>query len=564
MAEPIHGKNTLKNNTFLFILLIAGLLHSCVNKEQVDSIYYNGFICTMDDKVERGQAQRASVIVIKDGKIVAVGDSTLLERYTCGNEHKINLNGRFVMPGLIDAHCHFHGYARTLLTCNLVGTKSWEEVISKVDSFSETTSDAWIKGRGWDQNDWTVKAYPTNKELNLLFPDRPVILKRIDGHAAICNAKALALAGITNQTKIKGGEVVLADGQLTGVLVDNAVDSVEKIIPQPSNESMAKVLKQAEKECLSLGLTTLADAGLDLETCLFLDSLGRNNQLSIYLYMMLNPTEKGLQYAKEKGVLENDHSKICSFKLYADGALGSRGAKLKQPYCDRPGHSGMLLNDVTYFDYWCGQIKNHTTYQVNTHCIGDSANRLLLEVYGKYLKGKNDERWRIEHAQVIDPIDFPLFKKYSIIPSVQPTHATSDGPWVTDRICNHRKKGAYAYQTLYQQNGYLPLGTDFPVEYLNPLFTYYSAVFRLNANQEEQPAFEIDEQLTPFQAVAGMTIFAAKACRLEQRKGSITVGKDADFIVLNQDLFTTTKDNVLNTKVLKTVIRGKELYNLGD
>ncbi len=540
---------------YILTICICLLLSCKSNLQNVDAIYFNGNIHTMDDK-----HPEASVMIIDNGKIIAVGDSTLLRQYTCHVNNFSDLKKQNIFPGFIDAHCHFYGYAKTLLSCNLVGTSSWEEAMNKLIVFSKTSQSEWLIGRGWDQNDWADKNYPDNKELNILFPDKPVILKRIDGHAAICNQKALTLAGIEENSIMAGGEFIRKDGKLTGVLIDNAVDMVEKVITPPSNEELFTVLKKAEKECYSLGLTTLADAGLDIETALFLDSLGTKNELSIFLYIMLNPTSNGLKFAQNKGVYENDHTKICSFKLYADGALGSRGAKLKTPYCDRKDHNGMLLNDAVYFDKWCNDIKNTTTYQVNTHCIGDSANRLLLEIYGKYLKGNNDERWRIEHAQIIDVKDFYLFKKFSIIPSVQPTHATSDGPWAEDRLCNNRMKGAYAYQTLLKQNGYLPLGTDFPVEYLNPLFTFYSAVFRENINAANQKPFQLEEKLLPEQALKGMTIWAAKSCRLEHRKGALIAGMDADFIILNGNLNTISKNEFSKVKVLHTIKSGQVVF----
>ncbi len=535
----------------LAILFSILFLISCSHKTKVqaDTIYFNGHIITMDDSMPD-----ASVVIVDKGKIIAVGDSTLLAQYDCKSGSKIDVKQQFLYPGLIDAHCHFYGYAATLMSCNLVGTKSWEEVILKLDSFSKNTSSEWITGRGWDQNDWVNKTFPTNESLNQLFPNRPVMLKRIDGHAVICNKKALDLGMIDESTNVVGGEIIKENGHLTGVLVDNAADLIKPI--PPSQNEMVAALQKAEKECFSLGLTTLADAGLDLQTCLLLDSLGKAGTLNIYLYLMLNPTPDGLKYAQTRGILENDHTKICSFKLYGDGALGSRGAMLKQPYCDRKGHSGMLINDIAYFDKWCSDVKSTTKYQVNTHCIGDSANKLLLEIYGKYLKGKNDERWRIEHAQIVDPKDLYLFEKYSIIPSVQPTHATSDGPWAKDRLCNSRMKGAYAYQTLLRQNGYLPLGTDFPVEYLNPLFTFYSAVYRENANDPEMEPFQMEEKLTPLQALKGMTIWAAKACRLEHRKGSIAVGKDADFVIMDTNLLKASKEEVLKTIIITTVRNG--------
>jgi len=536
--------------------LIFILLWACsAAKKQADFIYHNGKIFTMDE-----QMPEASTMVIKDGKIVAIGNEELLESYTCEPKNMVDLKSQYVYPGLIDAHCHFYGYAKTLMSCNLVGSKSWEEALHLLDSFSETTSSAWLTGRGWDQNDWADKKYPDNSMLNKMFPDRPVILKRIDGHAAICNQKALTLAGIDVHTSIDGGEIVKENGKLTGVLVDNAVDMVEKVIVQASASDLTKALGQAEKECFSLGLTTLADAGLDLKECLFLDSLSQKQQLSIYLYLMLSPTEAALQFAKDKGIYETDHSKICSFKLYADGALGSRGAKLKRDYCDRPGHSGMLLNSFDFFQTFCGKVYRETPYQVNTHCIGDSANTLILNTYGQFLQPGNDRRWRIEHAQIIDTSDIRLFRKYAVIPSVQPTHATSDAPWVEDRICADRLPGAYAYQSLLAQNQYIALGTDFPVEYLNPLFTYYSAVFRENANNKSQIPFLFSERLSPIQALKGMTIWAAKACKLEHRKGSLEKGKDADFIILSQDLLKAGKEQVLNSKVIHTYRMGKMVF----
>ena len=542
----------------LSLIIILLLLGNCGQKtEKADAIYHNGQIITMDDSI--GQA---SAMVVKDGKIIAIGDESLLEKYSCDQANIVDLKNQFVYPGLIDAHCHFYGYAKNLMSCNLVGTKSWSEVLTILDSFAATTESAWVTGRGWDQNDWAEKTYPTNEALNTMFPDRPVILKRIDGHAAICNRKALVLAGIDAQTSVEGGEIVKANGKLTGVLVDNAVDLVEKVVLNASSADMVKALKKAESECYALGLTTLADAGLDLKECLFLDSLHKTGDLSMYLYLMLNPTEKGLEYARSKGIYETDHARIGSFKLYADGALGSRGAKLKRDYCDRKGHSGMLLNSMEFFNSFCDKVYHSTTYQVNTHCIGDSANKLILQTYSKYLPAGNNRRWRIEHAQIVDTADVFLFKTYAVVPSVQPTHATSDAPWVKDRICEDRMPGAYAYGRLLQQNHYIALGTDFPVEYLNPLYTFYSAVFRENANNREQGAFLLGEKLSPEETLKGMTIWAAKACKLEHRKGSLSIGKDADFVVMDKNLLTAGKEEVLTTKVIHTYRMGKKVHTL--
>jgi predicted amidohydrolase YtcJ len=539
----------------LLVYFFSLILLSCSSVQQeADYIFFNGNLITMNDSIPQ-----AEVMVVKDQKIIDIGDESLLKKYICKQENLIDLQKQYVYPGLIDAHCHFYGYAKTLLNCDLVATQSWEEVIERLKKFSENNESEWLIGRGWDQNDWMVKDFPDNQILNELFPEKPVMLQRIDGHAAICNNKALEIAGIKSQTKISGGDIILKNNQPTGVLLDNAVDLVKQFITPPHKNDLVKALKLAENNCYKKGLTTLADAGLDIETVMFLDTLYQNQDLSIFQYIMLNPTDKGLAFAQQNGEYETDNLKICSFKLYADGALGSRGAKLKQNYCDQTNSSGLLLNSREYFEKWCSNI-SQTTYQVNTHCIGDSANRLLLEIYGKFLKDKNDQRWRIEHAQVIDPIDFNLFAKYSIIPSVQPTHATSDGPWVEHRLCKHRLNGAYAYQTLKNQNGYLPLGTDFPVEDINPLNTFYSAVFRADINDPKQTQYLPNESLSALDALKGMTTWAAKACRLEHRKGQLKAGMDADFVFMSYNLLKLNATDFKKAKVLKTFTNGKFVY----
>lgn len=551
-----------KNKFYISIVALIVFISSCnTGKKKVEYIYYNAQIITMNDSLPS-----ASAIAIDQGKIVAIGGNEILETYKAEEANTIDLKQQYVYPGLIDAHCHYYGYAKTLMSCDLVGTKSWEEVLSRLSEFAKTNGSEWITGRGWDQNDWANKEFPDNSELSKLFPNRPVILKRIDGHAAICNNKALELAGILPEPAIKvnvimdGGEIIRKDGMITGVLIDNAVDKVEKIITPPGKSELIKALKQAEKDCYKNGLTTLADAGLDIKECLFLDSLHDAGDLSIYLYMMLNPNEANMEYAKRLGIYESDNGKICSFKLYADGALGSRGARLKQDYCDRHGHSGAMMHPANYYDSFARMAFAFTKYQVNTHAIGDSANSMLLNIFSKFLPKGNDLRWRIEHAQIVDMRDMNKFSEYGIVPSVQPTHATSDGPWVEQRLCKDRLAGAYAYKSLLGQNQYIALGTDFPVEYISPIYTFYSAVFRESATTEGQGSFLLAEQLTPEQALKGMTVWAAKACRLEHRKGQLKPGMDADMTILDKNLLKASKAEVKATKVVRTVRAGKTVY----
>lgn len=533
----------------LFLIMLMCI--ACSPLPEADLVIYNARLITMNDAHPEGE-----VIVIREGKILEIGNSELKDKYRAKQIE--DAAGAYLYPGFIDAHCHFYGYATTLLECDLSGTRSWEEVLQRLDSFAVAHPEGWLTGRGWDQNDWEIAVYPDNGALNIRFPDRPVLLRRVDGHGAIANAAALALAGISSSTHITGGEIEIKHGKPTGILVDNAVDAVKAIIPSAGSIELMKALQQAEQNCYAYGLTTLADAGLDVETCLMLDSLHKEKQLSIFLYMMLNPTESGLAFAR-KGIYETEHAYIGSFKIYADGALGSRGARLKQAYCDRHTHSGLLLNDTAYFNRWCRDISALPGYQANTHCIGDSAVRLLLETYGRYLGENNDRRWRIEHAQVLDTQDVSLFSRFKIIPSVQPTHAVSDGPWAATRLCDARMPGAYAYKTLLGTNGYLPLGTDFPVELPDPLRTWYAAVYR-SSPEAPEITYGMQHALSTEEALKGMTIWAAKACKLEHRKGMLKPNMDADIVMLNRDLRNLSREEFTGIQVLGTIRAGVKVF----
>ena len=546
----------MKSHIHVICVLLLMTLASCLStKESVDSIYFNGHIYTMDSAI-----QTAEVIIVHQGKIKDIGPKNLLDKYS--SEQLIDLKGEWVYPGFIDAHCHFLGHANNQLQCQLMGSPSWQAVIDSLMLFEKSLQkNEALLGRGWDQNDWSDKSFPNNQLLNELFPDRPVILKRIDGHAVICNQKALDICNINLKTQIKGGEIIQFNKQLTGVLVDNAVNLVDHFFTFQHNQKLLHAIQKTEQYCFSKGLTTLADAGLPLKECLYLDSLGKTHQRQIFLYLMLNPDSNAIAFAKSNDIYENELTHIGAFKLYADGALGSRGAKLKHDYCDRFHHNGYWVTDAKTIQAFCQDIYQNTNYQVNTHCIGDSANVLLLNLYGQQLKTKNDRRWRIEHAQLVDPLDRSLFGKYSIIPSVQPTHATSDAPWVNQRICEQRLPSAYAYQSLLKQNGYLALGTDFPVEYIDPFYTIYSAVFRLSATQNLDKPFGLDEHLSIDQTLRGMSIWAAKASRLEHRKGSLSKGKDADFVVINRDFYHLKHGkDILNSHVIMTVVNGNKVY----
>lgn len=550
-------------NRLFFSISICLLFTACANeKTPVDLIIKNAFIYTVDSAFST-----ATAMAVSNGKITATGSSNDIEKNYTAKE-TIDAGGKFIYPGFIDAHAHFVGYGLGLQKVNLVGTNSWQEILEKLKTAAAANTEGWLIGRGWDQNDWTKKEFPSNEALNELFPDRPVMLTRIDGHAAIVNQKALDIAGIKAGDKIKGGDIEMKNPgpedsflpKLSGILVDNAVDLVSEKIPGPSVAQVKAALIAAQQNCFAAGLTTVDDCGLDYEAVLLLDSLQKTGDLKMRIYAMLSDNKKNFDFISRKGKIKTDYLNVRSFKVYADGALGSRGACLLQPYADKPRWTGFLLSPAAHFDSVAAVIYK-MGFQMCTHAIGDSGNRVVLNVYAKQLKGKNDLRWRIEHAQVVNKDDFKLFGDYSIVPSVQPTHATSDMYWAADRLGNQRVKGAYAYNDLLKQNGWLPLGTDFPVEDISPFKTFYAAVVRKDAKDFPAGGFQPENALSRQDALRGMTTWAAKANFEEKEKGSLEKGKLADFIILDQDLLQTAPEKILHTQVISTFINGQKVFS---
>jgi predicted amidohydrolase YtcJ len=536
-----------------FLVFSVFILFSCNQKQKADLLVYNATIYTVDSNFFKAEA-----FVVDKGKIVAVGNTADLQKQYEAAE-QLDAGGKFIYPGLIDAHAHFVSYGLGLQEADLVGTNSWEEILEKLKAYSQEHKEGWIVGNGWDQNDWAVKEFPTNEKLNQLFPDRPVILSRVDGHAAIANNKALELAGVKAGDKLDGGTIEVRNGQLTGILVDNATSLVYSKVPSPDASVLKEALLDAQSNCFAVGLTTIDDCGLPFENALFIDSLQKKNELKMRMFVMLSDAKANYDFLFEKGKIKTDRLNVRSFKVYADGALGSRGACLLQPYSDKPGWNGFLLSSQQHFDSVARIISAHG-FQMCTHAIGDSGNRVMLNIYAKYLKGKNDQRWRIEHAQVINQNDFHLFGDYNIISSVQPTHATSDMYWAGDRLGKERLKGAYANEDLLQQNGWLPLGTDFPVEDISPMKTFYAAVFRQDAKGYPEGGFQMENALSRENALRGMTIWAAKSNFEENEKGSIEPGKFADFIILDKDLLKADEKEILGIRVLKTYVNGEKVF----
>ena len=542
------------------LIAVSIFMSSCSSKKPADLLVFNATIYTIDSSFSTAEA-----MVILDGKIAATGKLTDLEKEYKVKE-KLDAKGKFIYPGFIDAHTHFVRYGLGLKKIDLTGTNSWADVVGKVKAFAAVNTDGWIIGRGWDQNHWTVKEFPTNAELNALFPDRPLLLSRVDGHAAIANQKALDVANVKAGDKLTGGivEVYERTGttslpKLTGLLIDNAVDLVTKNIPAATDEQYKNSLKDAQNNCFAMGLTTVDDCGLDAADVEKLKILHADGNLKMRMYVMLSDDKNNYNYLEKTGIIKTERLNVRSFKVYGDGALGSRGACLLEPYSDKKNHYGFLLSNAAHFDSVANWIAKNG-FQMCTHAIGDSGNRTMLNIYAKYLKGKNDRRWRIEHAQVINKSDFNLFGENSIVPSVQPTHATSDMRWAEIRLGSDRVKGAYAYKQLLQQSGWLPLGTDFPVEDISTFKTFYAAVVRKDAMGWPEKGYQMENALTREETLKGMTVWAAKSNFEEKEKGSLEKGKLADFIILDADIMKEAPQKLLKISVLKTFIGGEKVY----
>lgn len=539
----------------LFTLIFISIaLFSCngLKKEKVDLLIRNATIYTVDQNFSTGEA-----MAIRNDTIVAVGtEHEILNKYQ--SENVVDARKQFIYPGFNDGHAHFVGYAENLTKVNLVGTQSWQECLERVKKYAAQHPEGWILGRGWDQNDWEESVFPHKSSLDSLFPDQPVLLKRIDGHAAIANSAALELATITPNTRIQGGKIEILNNEVTGILIDNAVDLVEKRVPTATAQQKTNGLLKAQNNCFAMGITSLTDAGLPVSDILLIDSLQQNGPLKMRIYAMVSDDSAHLAYFQQRGKIKTDYLNVRSFKVYADGALGSRGAALLEPYHDAKNQHGFLLNSPEHFTEMAQKMKK-MDFQMNVHCIGDSTNRLLLDIMGSVLGGVNDLRWRIEHAQVVHPADVQKFRDYTILPSVQPTHATSDAPWAELRL-GDRIKNAYIFNDLLQQNGTIVLGTDFPVEDISPIKTFYSAVFRKPLHDDSAVAFQPQNALSREDALRGITIWPALATFEENEKGSLEAGKLADFVILNSDLLKISEQQFSTLEIMATYSGGRLVY----
>ncbi len=533
-------------------VLVLFMTWSCTRVEQVDSLLYNATFYTLDSL-----QPVASVIAINDGRIVAVGQDDLLNRFEA--DDRIDLEGGFAYPGFIDAHCHFYQLGLNESRLSLLGTKSFDEVIERIIAFDVQYAPSVLYAWGWDQNDWPVAEFPVNSRLNELFPDRPVVLRRIDGHAYLVNDYALELASIDENTQIEGGAILKQANKPTGVLIDAPMRLIDDSLPEIDRDSQVRALMAAQHISFENGLTTVNDAGLSRSVIELIDSLQQTGDLKMRVYAMISASEEQLDYYLDRGPIKTPRLNVRSFKVYADGALGSRGAALKAPYSDDHEHYGALVTPLADMQAIAQRLAE-SDFQMNTHAIGDSANYFVLDLYERVLSNPAKARWKIEHAQVVDPADFDRFAS-GIIPSVQPTHATSDMYWAEERLGPERIKGAYAYQTLLQQSKVLALGTDFPVEKVSPLLTFYAAVARQDLDGYPSGGYFTEQALSREQALKGMTTWAAYSNFEEHEKGLLKPGYFADITVLSKDLLVIDAAEIPQVSVKSVFLSGERVKN---
>lgn len=525
----------------------------------MDLIIHNARVHTMTDL-----NQKVDAIAIRDGKIIEVGpERQILNKYMA--DEYIDAEQRDVYPGFTDAHGHILNYARLNLSVDLIGCTSYDQMLVRIEKYQGKYDRPFIIGRGWDQSLWGESELPNNKKLNELFPDIPVCLFRVDGHALLANDKLIESSNLFERFKNdpelnQGGYIIYDENELpSGVFVDNAMQPILDILPDFPEKDLKNEILKIQGELFSYGITGVHEAGLTHQEVKLIEKLIGEKKLSLNIYAMLLPTKENTEFAQKHGVYTNKNLLIRSFKVYGDGALGSRGACLKHPYEDDHDHHGYLTTSVKRMQE-IATLCEEVGYQMNTHAIGDSANKAVLDIYASVYGRNPDHRWRIEHAQVVDPSDWSLFGKYGVFPSVQPTHATSDQRWAEQRLGEKRMKGAYAYRSLLDQFGMIAIGTDFPVEFPDPFRTIYAAVERKNAEEVPGGGFLKSEAITLEECIKGMTIWAAMAAFQEDELGTIEEGKDATLVIFDKPVGIrgTFEPNFAHT----TLIKGKKVYSV--
>jgi len=520
----------------------------------------NGYTLQGDSLVE------FSTLVVKNGKVDAVGDESIANNYDY--YHSIDVKGKTLLPGLIDAHGHVMGLGFQELNINIAGIETLEATLDSIKAYAEANPELeWIQGRGWNQTLWPENEFPTAEDLDKVVPDRPVWLSRVDGHAGWANSKAMELAGIDENTPDpKGGKIIRDEnGKATGIFIDAAESYISEVVPDPTQKEKERALEEALKQMSSVGLTSVHDAGIGADTWELYTAFADQGKLTTRIYAMIGGAGEAFDSLSQNGPIEsyaNDLVALRSVKLYSDGALGSRGAALIEPYSDDPGNRGLLFYEQEEMNRMVSKVVSEG-YQANIHAIGDRGNRVVLNALENAINEFDARglRHRIEHAQIVALEDIPRFAELDIIASMQPTHATSDMNMAEDRVGPERIKGGYAWQRFLDQGTVVAAGSDFPVEHSNPFYGLYSAVTRQDHQGNPPEGWYAEQAMSRLEAFRAFTLDAAYAAHQEDLLGSLEKGKWADFIIIDQDYFNTDESNIWEINVLETWLAGEKVYS---
>jgi predicted amidohydrolase YtcJ len=543
-------------------LVLATLLATPTAPPPADLIVTNARIYTVDDTRPVVEA-----MAVRGGRVLFVGPARGAMALKGPATRMLDAGGRTIIPGITDAHAHLLGIGVALRTVDLTGTRSYDEVIARVAARArELPAGTWVVGRGWDQNDWGDTRFPSHDALSKATPDHPVYLTRVDGHAALANARAMQAAGVTAATADpEGGRIERAEGGApSGVFVDNAQGLVERAVPEASREETRASVLAAVAEANRWGLTGLHDAGAGRATIDVYEELAKAGRFNLRTYVMVSDDSAAIAHYFARGPqsdLYDGRLWIRAVKLYSDGALGSRGAALLEPYSDAPQNTGLLVSAPEHIRA-VAERGLAAGFQVNTHAIGDRGNRVVLDAYERALAARPtaDPRFRVEHAQILAPDDVPRFAELGVIPSMQASHQTSDMYWAGTRLGSTRLLGAYAWRSLLNSGVVVPNGSDAPVEQVNPLISFHAAVARQDARDWPAGGWYPEQRMTRDEALKSMTIWPAYAAFQEGMLGSLTPGKYADFVVLDQDIMRVPAELILKTGVVATYLGGKAVY----